>query len=61
MNPIPLSGAGDTVAGKGRDGDAKRGLLGADRGVRGDDGRRLEEEWLPRVFTIVAGVEREKS
>ena len=36
--------------------------MGADREARGDDGRRLEEEeWLPWVCTIVAGLrEREK-
>jgi len=38
-----------------------RDCFGAVRGVRGNGGRRLEEEWPPRVITIVAGFEIEKS
>jgi len=65
LNPVPLIGTGAAAADKGKDGDAggdaMQDRFGAVRGARGDDGRRLEEEWLLRVITIVAGFDREKS
>ena len=65
MPSYPLIGAGAAIADKGREGeasgDAMRAHFGARSKAREDDGRRLEEEWLPRVFAIVAGLEREKS
>jgi len=65
LNPVPLTGDGPAVADKDRDGkaggDTRRNYFRAGRRAWDDDGRRLEEEWLPRVITIAAGFKREKS